>query len=570
MLNGGHCAVSRIPADRWPQSRFGHPKAKERGRSYTWAAGVLDDIWGFDPGVFRISPREAEQIDPQQRLLLELVFEACEDAGLPPSLLAGSGAGVYVGASALDYSTIALHDPALADAYFATGNTLSIISNRISYIFDLHGPSLTIDTACSSSLVALHEACEALAQGEIDAALVGGVNILASPFGFVSFSQATMLSPTGLCRAFSANADGYVRSEGGVVLLLKTLDRAITDGDRVHAVIRGSGVNSDGRTSGISLPAEAFQTKLLRAVYERAAVAPDAVVYVEAHGAGTQAGDPVEAAALGAILGRAREKPLPIGSIKTNIGHLEPASGLAGLLKAMLALEHDEAPSSLHFERPNPNIDFARLNLAVTREATPLPRRHNQRFVGVSSFGFGGTNAHVVLADPPKTVRRPKSEPRYLLLSAQTEAALRTLADNYAARLTQISKDETDRIVAATACRRERMRERLVLPARDPDALQSALRRFAGSGRLDQRAARGTAIDGDRSVVFVFSGNGAQWEGMGREALRRNAHFREALRDIDSHFVRLSGWSLEDKLASRDLKTDLARTSVAQPLIFAI
>jgi phthiocerol/phenolphthiocerol synthesis type-I polyketide synthase C len=270
LLEAGRCVVSRIPADRWPQSRFGHPRTKERGRSYTWAAGVLDDIWGFDPGVFRISPREAEQIDPQQRLMLELVFEACENAGIPPSRLGGSGAGVYVGASALDYSTIALHDPALADAYFATGNTLSIISNRISYIFDLHGPSLTIDTACSSSLVALHEACEALARGEIDSAIVGGVNILASPFGFVSFSQATMLSPTGLCRAFSGNADGYVRSEGGVVFLLKTLDRAVADGDRVHSVIRGSGVNSDGRTSGISLPAEAFQTKLLRAVYDRA------------------------------------------------------------------------------------------------------------------------------------------------------------------------------------------------------------------------------------------------------------------------------------------------------------
>ena len=278
--------MSRIPADRWPQGRFGHPRTKERGRSYTWAAGVLDDIWGFDPGVFRISPREAEQIDPQQRLMLELVFEACEDAGIPPSRLGGSGAGVYVGASALDYSTIALHDPALADAYFATGNTLSIISNRISYIFDLHGPSLTIDTACSSSLVALHEACEALARGEIDSAIVGGVNVLASPFGFVSFSQATMLSPTGLCRAFSGNADGYVRSEGGVVFLLKTLDRAVADGDRIHSVIRASGVNSDGRTSGISLPAEASQTKLLRAVYDRAGVDPDEVVYVEAHGAG--------------------------------------------------------------------------------------------------------------------------------------------------------------------------------------------------------------------------------------------------------------------------------------------
>ena len=251
-----------------------------------------------------------------------------------------------------------------------------------------------------------------------------------------------MLSPTGLCRAFSANADGYVRSEGGVVFLLKTLDKAIADGDRVHAVIRGSGVNSDGRTSGISLPAEASQTKLLRAVYERAGVPADAVVYVEAHGAGTQAGDPVEAAALGTVLGRARHDPLLIGSIKTNIGHLEPASGLAGLLKAMLALEHDEAPSSLHFGRANPNIDFGRLNLAVTAEATPLPRRQEQRFAGVSSFGFGGTNAHVVLADPPKAVRRPKSEPRYLLLSAQTDAALRALADRYASRLRPVSKDE--------------------------------------------------------------------------------------------------------------------------------
>ena len=216
--------------------------------------------------MFRISPREAEQIDPQQRLMLELVFEACEDAGIPPSRLGGSGAGVYVGASALDYSTIALHDPALADAYFATGNTLSIISNRISYIFDLHGPSLTIDTACSSSLVALHEACEALARGEIDSAIVGGVNILTSPFGFVSFSQATMLSPTGLCRAFSGNADGYVRSEGGVVFLLKTLDRAVADGDRVHSIIRASGVNSDGRTSGISLPGSVPDETLARSL----------------------------------------------------------------------------------------------------------------------------------------------------------------------------------------------------------------------------------------------------------------------------------------------------------------
>ena len=221
LLSAGRCAVSTIPPDRWPLERFRHPRVTERGRSYTWAAGVLSDIWGFDPGVFGISPREAEQMDPQQRLLLELAFEACEDAGFAPSRLAGTRTGVYVGTSAADYSTIGFHDPSLADGYFATGNALSIVANRLSYIFDLHGPSFAVDTACSASVVALHEAAQALARGEVDAALVGGVNILAGPYGFLTFSQATMLSPTGLCRAFSAGADGYVRAEGGVVLVLK-------------------------------------------------------------------------------------------------------------------------------------------------------------------------------------------------------------------------------------------------------------------------------------------------------------------------------------------------------------
>ena len=293
-------------------------------------------------------------MDPQQRLLLELAFEACEDAGFAPSKLAGGHTGVYVGASALDYSTIGLHDPAVADAYYATGNTLSIVSNRVSYVFDLHGPSLTIDTACSSSLVALHQARQALIHGEIDAAIVGGVNVLVSPFGFISFSQATMLSPTGLCRAFAAEADGYVRAEGGVVLVLKTLKKAIADGDRIHAAICGSAINSDGRTSGISMPAEKYQIELLCTAYDQAGVAPESVAFVEAHGTGTRVGDPVEATALGAVLGRARSRPLPIGSVKSNIGHTEPASGLAGLLKAMLALEHDEIPRSLHVENPNP------------------------------------------------------------------------------------------------------------------------------------------------------------------------------------------------------------------------
>ena len=570
MLASGRCAVSKIPSDRWQHGRFGHLRLKERGKSYTWAAGVLDDVWGFDPAVFRISPREAEQIDPQQRLLLELVFEAWEDAGIIPSSMAGSGAGVYVGASALDYSTIALHDPALADAYFATGNTLSIVSNRVSYIFDLHGPSLTIDTACSSSLVALHEACRALGSGEIDSAVVGGVNILASPFGFVSFSQAMMLSPTGLCRAFSADADGYVRSEGGVVFVLKTLRRALDEGDRIHTVIRATGVNADGRTTGISLPAEGFQARLLRSTYEQAEVAPDSVVYLEAHGTGTQAGDPAEAAALGAVLGHTRNDPLPVGSIKTNVGHLEPASGLAGLLKAMLALEHDTAPPSLHCNVLNPNIDFEKLNLEVTRAATPLPKRGRARFAGVSSFGFGGVNAHAVISDPPAKAAKRAASPRSLMLSAQTQAALRALADKTELRIEEADADEAGPIIAATNHRRERMRERLVVPFDDPAALRACLRRFADTGRADAGIVRGAEVDGDRSVVFVFSGNGSQWDGMGRVALKSSRDFRRAVEEIDSFFAPLAGWSLADKLASPRLGEELAKTSVAQPLIFAI
>ncbi len=570
LLHGGRCAVSVIPEDRWPLSRHGHPRPKEPGRSYTWAAGVLPDIWGFDPSVFRVSPREAQQMDPQQRLMLELAFEACEDGGFAPSKLAGSQTGVYVGASALDYSTFGLHDFAGADAYYATGNALSIVSNRLSYAFDLHGPSLTIDTACSSSLVALHQARQALVQGEIDVALVGGVNALVSPFGFVSFSQATMLSPTGLCRAFAAEADGYVRAEGGLVLVLKALKKAIADGDRIHAVICGSAVNSDGRTSGISMPAEKYQIELLRSLYGPAGVAPDSVAFVEAHGTGTRVGDPVEASALGTVLGRARSRPLPIGSIKTNIGHTEPASGLAGLMKAMLALEHDESPPSLHAANLNPGIDFVGLNLQVASHAIALSRTPGRRYAGVSSFGFGGTSAHVVISDGPVARASADPAPRLLMISAQTEEALRALAGAYATRLDAAGARERSRIVAATGRRRERMRERLALPAQNTAALAPALARFARSDEADATSVRATAVEGDGAIVFVFSGNGSQWSGMGRAAYQANAAFRDALAEIDSHFLPLAGWSLVEELDSADIATDLARTDVAQPLIFAI
>src|SRR5215813_7628146 len=400
LLASGVDAVSEIDPQRWSTRFFYHPDRSQPGKSYSWAGGLVSGIDLFEPSFFGISPREAAQMDPQQRLLLELTWHALEDAGIPTSKIAGSTTGVYIGASTTDYSDLRLGDPASTDSYFMTGNTLSVIANRISYIFDLRGPSLTIDTACSSSLVALHHACEAIRSKRIATAIVGGINLLLAPYPFLGFCRASMLSPRGRCFAFDERADGYVRGEGGGVVILKPLDQALRDGDRVHAVILGTGVNSDGRTIGLSLPSEAAQASLLRSVYSRAGVAPEELSLFEMHGTGTPAGDPIEAAAVGHSLGQSRSDPLPIGSVKTNIGHLEPASGMAGLLKAALALDRGIVPPTLHSETPNPNIAFDELNLRLVRDAEPIDAPRERRFAGVNSFGFGGTNAHVVLTAP--------------------------------------------------------------------------------------------------------------------------------------------------------------------------
>jgi phthiocerol/phenolphthiocerol synthesis type-I polyketide synthase C len=319
LLIEGVDAVSEIDPARWSARFFYHPARGEPGKSYSWAAGLIDGIDRFDPGFFGISPREAAEMDPQQRLLLELAWHALEDAGIPATRLSGSQTGVYIGASSTDYGDLRLGDPASAGQHFVSGSTLSILANRISHVFDLRGPSLVVDTACSSSLVALHEACEALRAGRIEAALVGGVNLLLSPYPFIGFAQAGMLSRRGRCYAFDARADGYVRGEGGAVVVLKPLDRALIDRDPIRAVILGTGVNAGGRTIGLSLPSEAAQSDLLRGIYDAAGIAPDALAFVEMHGTGTPAGDPVEAAAVGRVLGQARAAPLPVGSVKTNM-----------------------------------------------------------------------------------------------------------------------------------------------------------------------------------------------------------------------------------------------------------
>ena len=570
LLIDGKQAIGSVGEARWATGFYGHPRASELGKSYTWAAGLLDEIDGFDPEFFGISAREAAQIDPQQRLLLELAAEAFEDAGFAPQGLRGADMGVYVGASAMEYSNRTIGDLAAADAYFMTGTSLSILSNRISYTFDLHGPSLTIDTACSSSLVAVHLACEDIRRGRVASALVGGVNLLLSPFPFVGFSRAGMLSKTGRCHSFDARADGYVRGEGGGVILLKPLSQALVDGDRIRGVILGSGTNSDGRTVGMSLPSRASQAALLREVYKAAEIDPKDLRFVEAHGTGTSVGDPIEAGAIGDVLGGHQSRPLPIGSVKTNIGHLEPAAGMAGLLKSVMALEHGILPRSLNFETPNPRIDFARLGIAVAETEIVLDGAGTGGVAGINSFGFGGTNAHVVIgaapARPPVEATTAVSGP--LLLSAASEAALKSLAARWSERIDAASDAELPGLIRAAARRRGHFSARLAALDSDRAGLVSSLKAFA-EGTASQNIVSDAGSRPARPV-FVFCGNGAQWAGMGRDALAGNARFREALDEVDALLKPLLGWSVGALLQSISDPAEIARTDVAQPLIFAV
>jgi phthiocerol/phenolphthiocerol synthesis type-I polyketide synthase C len=576
LLDEGRCAVRALPEGRWQAERFYHPRREEPGFSYAFDGGYIDNPLDFDPSVFGISPREAAEMDPQQRLLLEVVWEALEDAGLPPSALAGANVGVYVGASSLDYGTLHTTDPASMESHFMTGNTLSVLANRISYIFDLRGPSFTIDTACSSSLVAFAEAQAAISAGRIDMAIVAGVSLLLSPTSFIGFSRASMLSPTGLCRPFSALADGYVRAEGAVAMVLSRLETATGQGLPVQAVALASGINSDGRTNGISLPSAEGQRALLDRLYGNGQIDPGRLAFVEAHGTGTRVGDPAEALAIGEALGQRRSAPLPIGSVKSNIGHLEPASGLAGLLKAILALKHRRLPRTLHLEEINPAIDFDALNLALTQEAADLPASGTW-LAGVSNFGFGGTNAHVVIRQPEGDEGAAACGavhlPKLLMLSAHSRGALSAAAAAYAglieAGVAAGQDDVAAELATATAWQRDPAGHRVVVNMGDPARMAASLRGFAETGNL-AGGVTGTAPSSAPKLCFVFSGNGAQWAGMGRAAFAENPAFATRFTEIDDLFVPLAGWSLVEAMHDPALAERLRRTRVAQPLQFAV
>ena len=567
LLFEGRDSVSYIPDGRWAKERFFHPERGQSGKAYTFAAGVLEQVDRFDPAFFGISPREAAQMDPQQRLLLELAHEAFEHAGLDGSKLAGSNTGVFVGGSSWDHVTLRSGDPAIMDAYSMTGGTLCALSNRVSYAFDLRGPSFTVDTACSSSLVALHQACEAIRAGTVQMAMVGAANLLLAPQGFVGFSAASMLSPTGRCHAFGARADGYVRAEGGAMLLLRPLRDALAAGDTLHGLVHATGVNSDGRTHGFSLPNQAAQAMLLRDTYDRFGIKPDDLAFVEAHGTGTPAGDPIEAAALGEALGWRREHPLPIGSVKSNIGHLEAASGMAGLIKAILALARGVVPASLHSETPNPAIPFVDLNLVLVQSPLELPQ---DRFLaGVNSFGFGGTNAHAVLGCAPATNGLEAATPGDpacvpLLLSARSEGALRDLASNWRAML--LDGDTDPALLRGAALNREQHTYRLVVAPGSAAHVAGHIEAWL-AGRGSRDVAQDEASPG--RVALVFSGNGSQWPGMGADAAQGNPAFLDSLAEVDSHLQPLLGWSVVDRIGAVDGDA-LQDTMIAQPLLFAV
>ncbi|WP_459618495.1 SDR family NAD(P)-dependent oxidoreductase [Bordetella sp. 2513F-2] len=570
----GKDLVTEVAPDRWSTDAYLHPSKDHPGTAYTFAAGSVGDISGFDADFFGISPREAALMDPQQRMLLELAWEAIESAGIKPSSLRGSNCGVYVGIASADYAYRLSDDFNAVEASFATGNTSSVAANRLSYVFDLHGPSMALDTACSSALVAFHQACRAIISGEIPQALAGGISLHAHPYGFITFSKATMLSPHGRCQVFDAAGDGYVRSEGGGLFLLKDYDQALADGDPILAVVAGSAVNTDGRKSGLTVPNVDAQVALMRQAYAEAGISPAEIDYLEAHGTGTSVGDPIEARAIGLALGQPRGPgaPLPIGSVKSNMGHLETASGVAGLVKAIMALRHRTVPATIGIRKLNPNIDFEDWNIEVVRQPRPL-RPTGTLTVGVNSFGFGGANAHVILRTPPAPSagvpdNLASTTPLPVVVTGRTAAALRDAARDLARFLREQPPRALYDVAYQAAMRREWHPERAVVYGADAASIAEALQEWADQSVPKYRVATATRVPDAQGPVLVYSGNGSQWPGMGRQ-LMGDAVFAEAVHEIDSAFMPLAGFKLADTLLG-DEAGIYARTEIAQPALFAV
>ncbi|MCC0177306.1 alpha/beta fold hydrolase [Waterburya agarophytonicola K14] len=510
LLRDGKDAISK--SDRWSESYYG---------------GFIDDVDQFDPQFFGITPREAQSIDPQQRLLLEVSWTALEDAAVANQELAGSNTGVFIGMSSSDYSQLRFHYGVDIDAYAGTGNAHSIAANRLSYLFDLKGPSLAVDTACSSSLVAIHLASQSLKTGECDLAIAGGVNLMLSPELTQTFSLAGMMAEDGRCKTFDANADGYVRGEGCGVIILKRLDDAQKDGDRILAVVKGSAINQDGKSNGLTAPNGLSQQAVIRQALANAGLDSADIGYVESHGTGTSLGDPIEVNSLKAVLGQGQDNTCYLGSLKTNIGHLEAAAGIAGLIKTVLCLQHQAIPPNLHFKQLNPLIDIADTGITIPQELQPW--NGGKRYAGVSSFGFGGTNAHVVLGDGErqgdKGTRRRKLQ--LLTLSAKNESALTDLVLSYKDYLEEREDVDLADICYTANTGRIHFDYRVFIPCESKEELRSKLAQVT-AGKLKSGIVKGE-VSHNHQIAFLFTGQGSQYVNMGYQLYQTQPLFKQAL-----------------------------------------
>ncbi|MFD8125781.1 SDR family NAD(P)-dependent oxidoreductase [Streptomyces mirabilis] len=572
----GRDAVGPFPAERWDVAALYDPDPDAVGKSYAHEGGFLndDDLTSFDAGFFGITPKEAAAMDPQQRLLMETAWEALERAGIVPAELAGSATGVYVGMFGSDYLAGSRLDQ--LDGYVGTGSALSVASGRLAYALGLGGPALTVDTACSSSLVALHLAAQALRAGECDLALAGGVTVMVTPGTFVEFSRLRGLSPTGRCRSFSDDADGAIWAEGAGMVVLKRLSDARRDGDEVLAVLRGTAVNQDGRSQGLSAPNGPAQEQVIRRALELSGLRPADIDYVEAHGTGTTLGDPIEANALAEVFGdsRPQDHPLYLGSLKSNIGHAQAASGVIGLVKVVQSLRHRTLPRTLHADTPSRHVDWENSGLRLVRDTAPWPSSPGRtRRAGVSAFGISGTNAHVIVEEAPPVERADGKDEvppgkRLFVLSGRSEAALRGQAARLADHLTEEAGEDIALLdVAHTLARhRSHFERRAVLVAGDRDELLLRLDALA-SGRAPLAAPRD---DGTGKVAFVFAGHGGQWPGMGVELMAGSEAFREELGRIDEAVRRRVGWSVLNALRAPEEFAPLGRTEFLQPVLFAV